>query len=88
MEMRRYEKNKPYFRLIDKKYEPAVAQRQKKVWLNRDRIIRTTGIKSLQSENIFQQCAAEIERMDEPFTIDTDRIIANFLLEKERKLKK
>lgn len=81
-------KNTPYYRLVNKKFEKDQVERQKDVWLNRDKIIRSTGLKSLYGENIFQKCANEISRMDEEVEIDRDKIIADFLSEKERKLKK
>lgn len=74
--------------MVSKKFEPDVVGRQKRLWKNRDRIIANTDLKSKVNRNIIQRCQREVHEMDQDFEIDRDGIIARFVQERDRKMKK
>lgn len=81
-----HDKNEPYFRVISKKWEPDVVERQLGKWCQRDRIKDHTGVRCMR--DIFRKCRDEIKAMEQPVEINREEIIAKFLRDKERKLKK
>lgn len=74
--------------MISKKFEPDVVGRQMRLWKKRDRIIASTDLKSKVNRNIIQRCLREVQAMDKEIEIDRDGIIARFLQERDRKMKK